>query len=118
MGNKRGIVLGVVLLAAVAFSISAFAALTMALTRTRLDRLYAKRFRAQYAAEAGLVWAMQRLWVNQGAWSSAPGWAGPPNDPPEMDTNGNGTPDTKVDIILPPCGAPCEARKLQAKVDY
>ena len=119
--DERGFALGVVIITAVIFSVAAFAILMMGITRARIGRLDQERARAYYAAEAGVVWAMQKLWVDP-RFDSSPGWAGPPNDPAWMDTNADGINDTKVDIFLKACTAPppgCESgRKLEAKVDY
>ncbi|MBI4323625.1 MAG: hypothetical protein HY596_05060, partial [Candidatus Omnitrophica bacterium] len=64
--------------------------------------LQAHRLKAQYAAEAGLVWAMQRLWQDQ-AYCGAP-------DPPVI----NGL---NVDVTVTSCGAG-NTHTLSAKVLY
>ncbi|MBI2495743.1 MAG: hypothetical protein HYW10_04165 [Candidatus Omnitrophica bacterium] len=62
--------------------------------------------RARYAAEAGLVWAQQQLWV-----TPTSSFAGNP----DITIGGIG-----VDITVnPPCGAtPCPPQTLQARVSY
>ena len=62
--QERGAALGMVVLVAVCFSIAAFTALVLALSRVRQKDFYKRRAIAQYAAEASLVWAMQQLWVD------------------------------------------------------
>ena len=65
ISNQRGMALGMAVLVAVCFSIAAFTALVLALSRAKQKDFYKRRARAQYVAEAGLVWAMERLWVDQ-----------------------------------------------------
>lgn len=60
--GQRGAALAAVVAASVVFSVSAAAVLTMGLHRTRTARFNEHRLRAKYAAEAGLVWALQRFW--------------------------------------------------------
>ena len=70
--NERGIALGVVLMTAAVFSIAAFAALNMSFGGyQRARQFFADRLRSRYLAEAGLVLAMERLWVNPN-WPSCP----------------------------------------------
>ena len=108
--HRRGIALVVVLLTAVVFSIAAFGVLTVAVSRARqIDYLGEDRIRYRAAAEAGLVWAMQRLWVT-------PGWCGAPPFPP-LDTDGDGIPETVVSITVAPCG-PNVQHTLDAKVTW
>ncbi len=114
--NERGIALGIVILTAVVFAVAAFAVLTMALSRMQVSSTVgARRLKATYAAEAGLVWAMQQLWENPTTWSAAGGTVLP------FDIDGDGTisPGEGVTVIMPACGAsPCPDRPLQAKVTY
>ena len=63
--SQRGVALGMVVLVAVCFSIAVFTALVLALSRAKQKDFYKRRARAQYVAEAGLVWAMEQLWVDQ-----------------------------------------------------
>ncbi|MDP3722143.1 MAG: hypothetical protein Q8R91_01430 [Candidatus Omnitrophota bacterium] len=63
--NERGVVLGVVILSSIAFSVAAFAMLTMAMSgHFRSEQHHRKRLEARYAAEAGVVWAMQQIWTD------------------------------------------------------
>ena len=71
-------------------------------SRSQTSSLQAHRLKAQYAAEAGLVWAMQRLWRDQA-------YCGNP-DPPAM----NGY---SVDMTVSNCGAG-NTHTLSAKVNY
>jgi len=114
--NERGLgVLLAVMITAFVFSVSAFAALLMALSRAQQPTpLNPARIRARYAAEAGIVWSQAKLWNN-------PLWFSPAGGPSDFDmhTDGNGTLETKVDIILPACTTvPCEDRILRSKVTY
>lgn len=105
-----------VVIGAVMFSLAAYAMLNMSLSRTQSVRSNVDRYRARYAAEAGMVYAMQKLWVKSD-WSSGQGWI--QNEDLELDTNADNTLDTKVDIIIAPCAqTPCEMRRLQAQVVY
>jgi hypothetical protein len=115
--GERGLAtLLVTVITAFVFSLAAFAVLLMGLSRAQQNSpIDPNRLRARYAAEAGLVWAMAKLWDD-------PGW-GPGKTWTIVDTDGDGKlvlpNDTKVDIILAGClFAPCEDRKLQAMVTY
>jgi len=97
--EQRGAALAMVLAVAVCFSIAAFTALILALSRPRTKDFYKRRAVAQYAAEAGLVWAMQRLWNE----------AGTPY-PPGCPVGGTGTDTVTVNgvpstITVTNCGA-------------
>ena len=62
---ERGIVLGLVIVTAIIFSIAAYAMLMVAMNqRQRAKEFDVDRLRARYAAEAGLVWAQERLWAD------------------------------------------------------
>lgn len=115
MKNDQGLALGIVILFAFVFGVAALAALTVGLSRVQSSQEFGNRVQGRYAAEAGLVWAMQKLYDTP-TWNSPAGAIDLP-----LDVNGNGTIDAGegVDIILAPCGAtPCEERTLQAKVVY
>ena len=118
--NERGIALGIVILTSVVFAVAAFAVLTMALSRMQVSRATgASRLRSTYAAEAGLVWAMQQLWADS-TWGSG---AGSIDHTVPYDMNGDGTiaagEGIGVDVIIASCGAPpCPDRVLQTKVTY
>ena len=112
MKNERGVVLGLVIITSVIFGIAAFGILMLAMSRLRVGNVLGEgRLRAQYAAEAGLVMAMQKMWdpANCAALGS----------PYNLDTNNDGTNDTTVTVTVTPCpiasGVPS---KLQAKVTF
>ena len=114
--GQRGSLLTMVIVGAIIFSLTAYAMLNMSLSRTQSVKYNVDRYRARYAAEAGVVYAMQKLWANP-TWSSGQGWT--TAEDLELDTNADGVTDTQVDIILPACTkVPCEMRRLQAKVVY
>ena len=60
--NGRGAALWIVIVTALICSVAAYTMLMMAVSQARRGQFYANRTKARYAAEAGLVWAMQRLW--------------------------------------------------------
>ena len=101
--NERGIVLGMAIIAAIIFSIAAFAMLMMAMNqRRRIKEFDVDRLRARYAAEAGLVWAQERLWVD-------PNFCGGP-----LPTKVN---DLDVTVtVSPPC--PGATHQIKASVTY
>ena len=114
--GQHGSVLAMVIIGAVIFSIAAYAMLNLSLSRTQSVRYNIDRYRARYAAEAGMVYAMQKLWANPN-WSSGQGWT--KSEDLDLDTNADGIADTQVDIIIPKCTkSPCEMRRLQAQVVY
>ena len=115
--RQGAVVLGVVIITAIVFSVTAFAALTVANSRASVARILgASRLRAVYAAEAGLVWAMQQLYDDSPAFSSAAGTIDLP-----WDVNGDGavSPGEGVDVEIAACGVPpCFDRELKATVTY
>lgn len=114
--REQGAVLGLVIVTAAVFMVAAFAALTMALSRAQVaNTIGVERLRAAYSAEAGIVWAMQRLWLNP-SWASGAGVD--LTVPSDMDGNGviAAGEGLGVDVLYAPCGTPpCQ---LQAKVVY
>ena len=115
--NTRGAALVIVLVSALIFSIAAFGVLTMAVSRAQqVDYVSETRIRARFAAEAGMVWATQRLWAT-------PGW--PPGCVPgndqaapvwTIDTDGAGPlPPTNVNVMVRNCG-PGFLHTLESKV--
>jgi len=111
MGNERGIALGVVILSAIMFSAAAVAVLQMSMNSSQTSDFHEQRLRARYAAEAGLVWAMQKLWAD-------PSECFPGSPDFTLDSDDNpATPDEKVDISV---DGPCPAANLtlKAKVVY
>lgn len=112
LSGERGVVLGIVIITAIIFGIAAFGLLSMAVNQARQATFVSQdRARARYAAESGLVMAMQELWVDQ-------------NDcvfgPYNLDTNGDGANETTVTVtrsgICPP--PPNTLSTLQAKVTF
>ena len=114
--NERGMAgLITAVVTALIFALAAFAVLVMALARAQQNNpLDPTRLRARYAAEAGIVWATSQLW-NDPRWdASGKGFV-------KVDTDADGTAETKVNLTMPACvtKAPnCEDRKLQATVTY
>ena len=105
--RERGFVLGAVAVSSIVFSIAAFTALTVALSgRRQSTQFHEQRLSARYAAEAGLVWAMQQLQAD-------PSFSSPAGN---VDVTVGGL---EVDVVVPPCAQdPCEGRTVQAKVRY
>jgi len=107
--RERGFVLGAVAVSSIVFSIAAFTALTVALSGRRQSGLFhEQRLRARDAAEAGLVWAAQKLQADP-SFSSEAG---------NVDVTVDGV---EVDVVVPPCAQnPCEPRNIaiQAKARY
>ncbi|MBI4322761.1 MAG: hypothetical protein HY596_00620 [Candidatus Omnitrophica bacterium] len=100
--NERGVALGMVIVMALIFAVAAFGVMTLSVSRSQTSGLQAHRLKAQYAAEAGLVWAMQRLWQDQAYCGE--------QDPPPI----NGL---TVDVTVTNCG-PGNTHTLSAKVLY
>ena len=115
--GRRGAALVAVVMTALITSVIAFGALLLAMSHARTSQVQMNRLRAQYAAEAGLVWAQQQLWKD-------PRWLSTKvvdltEQAANFDMNGDGqlSATDGVDIILTQCGSsPCEPRRLQAKV--
>ena len=116
--HQRGIALVIVLVSSLVFSIAAFGVLTMAVSRVQqINYLSEDRIRARFAAEAGIVWATQRLWVTPG-WppgcipgtdQAAPVWT--------IDTDGAGPlAPTDVNVMVRNCG-PNLVHTLESKVN-
>ena len=62
--NERGAVLGLAIAVALLASIITFAVLQAAMNQSQIGKFYFDRTRSRYAAEAGIVWAQQRLRLN------------------------------------------------------
>lgn len=101
--DKRGVVLGLIIITSVIFGIAAFGILMLAMSRMRQSNYLGEdRLRAQYAAEAGIVKAMQELWANPADCAFGP-----------YDiTDGTNT----TAVIVTAVG--CPPAKLQAKVTF
>jgi hypothetical protein len=106
MRNERGVVLGLIIITSVIFGIAAFGILLLAMSRLRQSKYLGEdRLRAGYAAEAGLVMAMQELWVDPADCAFGPY------------TITDGTNNTTVTVTATPCPGGA-ASKLQAKVTW
>jgi Tfp pilus assembly protein PilX len=95
----------IVLITALLAGIAAYSVLQMMIAEARQARFYRERMRARYAAEAGIVWAQQRLWDNE-AWSSGVG------------TDFTLPDGTTVDVVMAPCGASCFPRDITSEVTW
>lgn len=115
--GERGVVLSLVIITSIIFGIAAFGLLTMALSRLRISGalLGPNRLRAGYAAEAGVVMAMQELWANPADCAFGPA----NNGVYTIDTYNDGDPsnDTTVTVTTTGC-PPTPGTKLQAKVTF
>lgn len=111
--NERGLALAVALMTAIIFGIAAFGLLALAMGRSSQAITVGggTRLRARYAAEAGLVQVMQKLYAKA---PPAPGSCGPWSIP--MDTDNDGTNETTVNVTANPCTA--ASTKLSAKVTF
>ena len=108
---QRGAVLGMVIIAAIVFGVTAFAILSMSLGRTQTTRRMADRTRARYAAEGAIVWAMQQLWANPNF--GCPG--GPPATVPPAVLSDLGVPAITVEVTN--CGVN-NMHEIRARVGY
>lgn len=108
--DERGLALGVVLIMTILFSVAAYGIVAFTQGGVQRSAVNVDRLRARYAAEAGLVYASQRLWIdpNYPAACCAPagGCQGATQtDTRPLDTDGNGTNETNVLITVTNCGA-------------
>lgn len=103
--DERGFALVMATLIALLTAISVYTILTMVLAQARQGASVMGQQQAQYAAEAALVWAQQRLFIDP-TWSSADG---------NTDVTIGGVP---IDVVIPPCANPCPPRTLEAKTNY
>ena len=102
--GERGVVLGIILITSVIFGIAAFRLLSFAVNHAAQTNFIGEdRLRARYAAEAGLVTVMSRLWWTPAA---AGPWAIP------IDTDNDGINDMTVNVSW------AGPAKLQAKVNW
>src|SRR3989338_848249 len=109
--GERGVVLGVVLITSIIFGIAAFGLLSLAVNQMGQVNLVSEdRTRARYAAESGLVMAMQELWANPADCAFGPYTIDTYNDPDPAN-------DTTVTVTANPCPVGV-ASKLQAKVTF
>lgn len=108
--RQRGAIFGMVLITALAMSISAYGALFVAVTNARHSRLSRERVRARYLAEAASVYARDRLWTN-------------PTDcggPMSLITDGVTGAVAWVNVVVTECGPGNENRphRITATVNY
>ena len=73
--GEQGSVLVIAILTALVCAISAYAVLMIAMSSARTTQFFPGRTAAWYAAEAGIVWAQDRLMDN-------PAYCGVPGPPP------------------------------------
>lgn len=100
--TQRGVILTLVLGVALICSIMAYGVLYTSVSDARRNRFVWERNPARYAAEAGLVWGMTRLWTN-------PGWTGA--------SIPIGAGKMMVTLTVEPCsGSPCPPRPFSARV--
>ena len=119
--HNRGSALGMVIITGVVFAIAAFSVLTMSFSGASHPAGTPQSFQARYAAEAGLVWAYERLWLdpNYPASSCVTGpCTAACTDTIPIDTDGNGPlPATNVNITVTNCG-PNNTHQVSARVTY
>ena len=103
VSNERGtLVLSMTILTALLCAITAYAVLQLAIAYARQGQFFFNRTPYRYATEAGIVWAQEQLWKNQG-------YCGDP-DPPVIN-------DIKVDVtVSSPCGV--GVHTITAKATY
>jgi hypothetical protein len=113
--SERGVALGLIIITSIVFGIAAFGLLYSATNQGEQGQFLGEgRLRARYAAEAGLVMAMQEQFVNPADCAFG---AGPPFNY-FLDTDNDATNDTKVSVTLVPCPSAGTASKMQAKVSW
>lgn len=103
MNNERGAVLAIVLATSVIFGIAAFGLLSLTVNKTRQTAYLGEgRLRARYAAEGGVVMAMQELWEDPTDCTFGP-----------YDVGG-----TAVTVTRTGCPAPGPSSQLRATVTW
>ncbi len=102
LGNERGGLLVLIMVSALLAAIMSFSVLELAIAQAKRARFHRLRGSARYAAEAGIVWAQQRLLQN-------PAYCGTP-DPPPFGT-------ITVDVGVTNCGGG-NPHAISAKVTY
>ena len=109
--QESGFALVAVIVTALIASVASFGALLLAMSHAQTGAAQVDRLRAQYAAEAGLVWAQQHLWADPDYPNcTVPGATMIRNN----EKIGLARP---VTITVTNCGAG-NAHRLQAKVSY
>lgn len=108
--HERGLALGIIILSSVMFSAAAVAVLNFAVSNSQHADQQEGRLQDRYAAEAALVWAMQKLWANPSECFAA-------NPDFSLDPDGGGPLSAiKVDLITNPCPSPTASTTLKARV--
>lgn len=102
LSGTRGAVLTAALISALLASIASYLVLQLAMVQARYARFHEGHAEARHAAEAGLVWAYERLLSN-------PAYCGAP-DPPPLGA-------LTVDVTISDC-APGNPKAITAKVTY
>ena len=97
--------MSIVMVAALASAIAVYVVMLLAVAQARQAVFYRERTRAQYAAEAGVEWAMQRLF-------RTPDYCGDPDPPSTMFD-----PPITVDVTVTNCGGG-NPHTIKAKVTY
>ena len=103
--NKRGAVLGMVIVIALITAIGAYTLLLMAASQARQAQaagVNVQHTRARYAAEGGLVWAQQNL-------LTTPGWCG-------GNTTVGTAPPVNVNVTVTNCAG--NTHEVNATADY
>ena len=62
--SRKGMALAIVIFTALVFSVAAYAVLYLSLGLRERSDFHKRNIKARYASEAGVVWAMQRLWAD------------------------------------------------------
>ena len=111
--GQRGVLLTLAVIIAVIGAIASMTVLQLAYYQTRHARFHRLHLVSQYAAEAGVVWAQERLLQNPA--SCAAMNAANPDVPIDHDSNG-ATPPINVDVTVAPC--PGADMRVTARVVY
>ena len=89
--NERGAaVLVLLVIGAIVFAVMAYAVLAVSVSKKDLSHFEEDRARARYAAEAGMIWAYQKLWADPTYCNSVPS--------PQVTLNG-----LKVGVLITNC---------------
>ncbi len=118
MRNDRGAVLGITIMTALICGIAAYAVLQASVSEARHTKFMKGRVGARYLSEAALIIAKEKLW-NEATTPYPPGCAagGMMTMTELVDTNGDGTGDTPVNVTITNCGAGNQ-HTIAAKATY
>lgn len=94
----RGAILAVTLMMALLAAIVAYTVLQLAVSQGRQGRFFRTQTTARYLAEAGMVFAYERL-------REEPDYCPDPTAPVLVDTDGDQVGDAPVTIVVTNCGA-------------